>query len=55
MWFKNLAIYRFTEPFTLSPETLEQKLLQQPFTPCGGHDEFSFGWTSPLGTPIMAS
>jgi recombination associated protein RdgC len=49
MWFKNLAIYRFTEPFTLSPETLEQKLLQQPFTPCGGHDEFSFGWTSPLG------
>ncbi|PPD33142.1 MAG: recombination-associated protein RdgC [Methylomonas sp.] len=49
MWFKNLAIYRFTEPFTLSPETLEQKLQQQPFTPCGGHDEFSFGWTSPLG------
>ena len=49
MWFKNLAIYRFTEPFTLSPETLEQKLLQQPFSPCGGHDEFSFGWTSPLG------
>lgn len=49
MWFKNLAIYRFTEPFTLSPETLEQKLLQQSFTPCGGHDEFSFGWTAPLG------
>lgn len=49
MWFKNLAIYRFTEPFTLSPETLEQKLLQQPFTACGGHDEFSFGWTAPLG------
>lgn len=49
MWFKNLAIYRFTEPFTLLPETLEQKLQQQPFTPCGGHDEFSFGWTAPLG------
>lgn len=49
MWFKNLAIYRFTEPFTLPPETLEQKLQQQAFTPCGGHDEFSFGWTSPLG------
>ncbi|WAR45195.1 recombination-associated protein RdgC [Methylomonas rapida] len=49
MWFKNLAIYRFTEPFTLSPEALEQKLQQQPFQPCGGHDEFSFGWTSPLG------
>lgn len=49
MWFKNLAIYRFTEPFTLAPEALEQKLQQQPFQPCGGHDEFSFGWTSPLG------
>jgi len=49
MWFKNLAIYRFTESFTLSPELLEQKLQQLPFRPCGGHDEFSFGWTAPLG------
>lgn len=49
MWFKNLAIYRFTEPFLLSSEVLEQKLLQQAFRPCGGHDEFSFGWTAPLG------
>ncbi len=49
MWFKNLAVYRFTEPFTLSAEVLEQKLQQQPFRPCGGHDEFSVGWTSPLG------
>lgn len=49
MWFKNLAIYRFTESFSLSPEDLEQKLRQHAFRPCGGHDEFSFGWTSPLG------
>lgn len=49
MWFKNLAIYRFTEPFTSTPEELEQKLLQHPFRSCGSHDEFSFGWTSPLG------
>lgn len=49
MWFKNLAIYRFTEPFTLSAEALEQKLQQHPFRPCGSHDEFSFGWTAPLG------
>lgn len=49
MWFKNLAIYRFTEPFTLSAELLEQKLQQHPFRPCGSHDEFSFGWTAPLG------
>lgn len=49
MWFKNLAIYRFTEPFTLTAEVLEQKLQQQPFRPCGSQDEFSFGWTPPLG------
>jgi recombination associated protein RdgC len=49
MWFKNLAIYRFTEPFNLSSEILEQKLQQQPFRPCGSQDEFSFGWTSPMG------
>lgn len=49
MWFKNLAVYRFSEPFTLAAEDLEQKLQQHPFHPCGSHDEFSFGWTSPLG------
>jgi len=49
MWFKNLAIYRFTESFSLTAEAFDQKLQQQPFRPCGAHDEFSFGWTSPLG------
>jgi recombination associated protein RdgC len=49
MWFKNLAVYRFTEPFTLAADVLEDKLLQHPFHACGAHDEFSFGWTSPLG------
>ena len=49
MWFKNLAVYRFTEPFTSTAEQMEQKLQQQLFHECGAHDEFSFGWTSPLG------
>lgn len=49
MWFKNLAVYRFTEAFELSPDELEQALQQHPFRPCGGHDEFSSGWTAPLG------
>lgn len=49
MWFKNLAVYRFTEPFALSAELLEQKLQQHPFIPCGAHDEFSVGWTPALG------
>lgn len=49
MWFKNLAVYRFTEPFTLNPDELQHKLAQQRFKSCGSHDEFSFGWTSPVG------
>jgi len=49
MWFKNLAIFRLTEAFTLTPAELEQKLGQMAFRPCGSHEEFSFGWTSPLG------
>lgn len=49
MWFKNLAIYRCTEPFTLSSAELEGKLQQMRFKPCGSHDPSSFGWTPPLG------
>lgn len=49
MWFKNLAIFRFTEPCPLTPADLENKLEQIRFRPCGSHEEFSFGWTSPLG------
>ena len=49
MWFKNLTLFRFTEPFTLSSAEVEQKLEAMRFRPCGGHDESSFGWTSPLG------
>jgi recombination associated protein RdgC len=49
MWFKNLTLFRFTEPFTLSSAEVEQKLETLRFRPCGSHDESSFGWTSPLG------
>ena len=49
MWFKNLAIFRLTEAFTLAPEELEQKLTTLAFRPCGSHEEFTLGWTSPLG------
>lgn len=49
MWFKNLAIFRFSEPCSLDSETLENQLEQMRFHPCGSHQEFSFGWVSPLG------
>jgi recombination associated protein RdgC len=49
MWFKNLTLFRFTEPFSLSGVEIEQKLETMRFRPCGGHDESSFGWTFPIG------
>ena len=49
MWFKNLALYRFTEPFTLAADKLEEKLNDKQFRPCASHDEFSLGWASPVG------
>lgn len=49
MWFKNLQIYRFTRPFDLSAEVLEDRLEECAFTPCGSQDMRRFGWTKPLG------
>lgn len=49
MWFKNLSLFRFTEPFALSADGLAEKLETLRFRPCGAHEESSFGWTSPLG------
>ncbi|MCK5354175.1 MAG: recombination-associated protein RdgC, partial [Methyloprofundus sp.] len=49
MWFKNLAIYRLTEAFTLSPTELEEKLQSLSFKPCATTEEFSYGWSAPLG------
>jgi recombination associated protein RdgC len=49
MWFKNLTIFRLTEAFTLTPGELEQKLQTLQFRSCGPHEEFSFGWTQPIG------
>jgi recombination associated protein RdgC len=49
MWFKNLSLFRFTEPFTLAPDELAEKLEALRFRPCGAHEVASFGWTAPLG------
>jgi len=49
MWFKNIRLYRFTKPFELTPEELEEKLAEHIFHPCGKHDQSKYGWISPLG------
>ncbi|WP_411725562.1 recombination-associated protein RdgC [Methyloglobulus sp.] len=49
MWFKNLSLFRFTEPFTLNADELAEKLDALRLRPCGAHEESSFGWTAPSG------
>jgi recombination associated protein RdgC len=49
MWFKNLQIYRFSQPFELDATTLGQQLEEQAFLPCGSQDTTRSGWAPPLG------
>ncbi len=49
MLFRNLLVYRFTQPFSLNPETLHQHLAAQPFRPCGSQDLATQGWVAPIG------
>ena len=49
MWFKNLRIYRFTQPFELTSEELEPLLAEHVFQPCGRQDLSQYGWVSPIG------
>lgn len=48
MWFKNLSLFRFTEPFALNADELAEKLETLRFRPCGAHEESSFGWAAPI-------
>ncbi|OMH38760.1 recombination-associated protein RdgC [Motiliproteus sp. MSK22-1] len=49
MWFKNLVFYRFTQPFKLNAQELQEKLEASPFVPCSSQEATRFGWTSPMG------
>jgi recombination associated protein RdgC len=49
MWFKNLQIFRLTEGFEQTAETLEKSLDAQRFRPCGSLEVGVQGWHSPLG------
>jgi len=49
MWFKNLSLLRFTEPFKLTAEALEEKLQGGRFQPCTSLQPMSYGWVPPVG------
>ncbi|WP_371194153.1 recombination-associated protein RdgC [Glaciecola sp. SC05] len=49
MWFKNLKLYRFTQPFTLDTEKLQLMMETMPFRHCGAQEISSMGFVSPIG------
>lgn len=49
MWFRNLQLYRFTQPIDASAENLQKALEEHEFRPCGALEMATFGWVAPLG------
>ena len=49
MFFKNLTLFTFTEPFTLGDNDLNEKLLEKAYRPCSKIEPMMAGWVSPIG------
>ncbi|WP_166260336.1 recombination-associated protein RdgC [Marinobacter salicampi] len=49
MWFRNARVFRFTKPFDITAEALEEQLQQDAFKPCGPQETSRQGWVAPLG------
>lgn len=49
MWFRNLLIYRLTQPLPLNSETLEAALAQKVARPCSSQDMHTLGFVPPIG------
>lgn len=48
MWFKNLALFRFSEPFRTTEDELENQLAVLSFRSCGSLELSTIGWVPPL-------
>lgn len=49
MWFKNLTLFQFTEPFPHDAAALAVKLQAAPFRPCLSQELQTHGWIAPTG------
>jgi recombination associated protein RdgC len=49
MWFKNLSLYRFVQPFAWNAEALDARLAARAFRPVAELELSFTGWVSPLG------
>ncbi|SFM15631.1 recombination-associated protein RdgC [Halopseudomonas yangmingensis] len=49
MWFKNLLIYRFSQPLPFNESELLTALEKHPARPCASQETQTLGWTTPFG------
>lgn len=49
MWFRNLLVYRLTQPFSLSEQELEIALQSKRAKPCTHQELATFGFVAPFG------
>ncbi len=49
MWFRNLLVYRLSQPLDLDAETLETALAGKPARPCASQELTTYGFSSPFG------
>src|SRR5690554_6108631 len=49
MWFRNLLLYRFSQPVPFTEAELLTALEQRPARPCASQETHTLGWTTPFG------
>jgi len=49
MWFRNLLVYRLTQPVDFSADALERALGSKPARPCASQELTTYGFVAPLG------
>ncbi len=47
MWFKNLRVFRLSQAWSHTPDTLEAALQEHAFQPGTSQDPVSVGWVAP--------
>jgi len=52
--FKNVRLYRLEEPSAIDADSLEARLVERRFHPCGPLQTASLGWHPPLGKQTQA-
>ena len=48
MWFKNLRLYQFNRPFSITDSQLAEQLSEYAFVPCGATEMSRAGWIAPV-------